>query len=65
MPSKAPQFGMTPQGVIQTEAPVQIGCGFCLFDGLAAPAENHVAYMYNGTSYCGKHFKTKVIEAVA
>lgn len=58
MPSKAPDFSRVGlQGTIQTGDAVQTGCIYCLAEGLAAPAENHVAYLYQGTSYCGKHLK--------
>jgi hypothetical protein len=55
MPPKAPSF--TPQGVVQTGTAVQMGCIYCLSEGLQAPAEHHVAYIYQGTSYCAKHIK--------
>jgi hypothetical protein len=64
MPPKAPEFskkGLT--GTIQTEDAVQTGCVWCLHEGLTAPAEHHVAYLYQGTSYCGKHLNEKVFNA--
>lgn len=58
MPPKAPSFAKeTLQGTIQTGDAVQTGCVHCLFEGLNSPAEHHVAYLYQGTSYCGKHLK--------
>lgn len=57
MPPKAPKFGSELTGVIQTGDAVQTGCIYCLAEGLTAPAENHVAYFYQGTSYCGPHLK--------
>ena len=58
MPSKAPDFSLPGlKGVVQTGDAVQTGCIYCLAEGLTAPAENHVAYFYQGTSYCGKHLK--------
>lgn len=56
MPPKAPNFQQL-KGVIQTEDAVQYGCIVCLANGLSAPAEHHVAYMWAGTSYCGDHLK--------
>lgn len=38
----------------------QIGCGYCLAEGMTAPAEYHIAYFYQGTSMCARHFKEKV-----
>lgn len=59
MPSKAPDFSMQKlTGTIQTGDAVQTGCIYCLSEGLTAPAENHVAYFYQGTSYCGKHLSS-------
>lgn len=56
MPPKAPNFNQQPQkGVVRTEDIVQTGCVYCLAEGLQAPAENHVAYMWNGTSFCSRH----------
>ena len=63
MPPKSPRFDVAtltdspeePQGVIHTGQAVQTGCWMCLRDGLEAPAENHVVYLYQGTSYCGTH----------
>lgn len=58
MPAKAPDFSIPKlTGTIQTGDAVQTGCVHCLFEGLNSPAENHVAYLYQGTSYCGKHLK--------
>lgn len=55
---KAPDFSRERlTGTIQTSDAVQTGCIYCLAEGLTAPAENHVAYLYQGTSYCGKHLK--------
>jgi len=56
MTSKAPSFDPKDLfGTIQTGEAVQTGCWMCLKDGLAAPAANHVVYLYQGTSYCGDH----------
>lgn len=58
MPPKAPNFSHEGlHGTIQTADAVQTGCIYCLAEGLTAPAENHVAYFYQGTSYCAKHLK--------
>jgi hypothetical protein len=54
-PPKAPQFGVTQQGMVSTTDAVQIGCAYCLGEGLLAPAEGHVAYLWSGTSFCSKH----------
>ena len=54
-PPKAPQFGGSAPGFVNTPDPVQIGCAYCLGEGLLAPAENHVAYLWSGTSFCSKH----------
>lgn len=35
----------------------QIGCVYCLAEGLEAPAESHVVYFYMGTTYCARHVK--------
>lgn len=59
-PPKAPDFNGSLRGVIQTGDAVQTGCIWCLSEGLSAPAENHVAYLYQGTSYCGKHLKIQL-----
>lgn len=57
MPPKAPSF--TQQGVVQTGTSVQMGCVYCLAEGLTAPAEHHVAYLWQGTSYCASHIKAQ------
>jgi hypothetical protein len=62
MPAKVPSFDFL-QGVVQTGDAVQSGCVWCLHAGLTAPAENHVAYFYQGTSYCGPHLSEKVFNA--
>lgn len=59
MPPKEPNFNL--KGVVQTSESVQFGCVYCLGEGLKAPAEHHVAYFWNGTSMCGKHFKALVL----
>lgn len=58
MPPKAPSF--TPQGVVQTGTAVQFGCIHCLATDLEAPAEHHVAYLYQGSSYCAAHLKPHI-----
>ena len=66
MPPKAPNFSQTGlQGTIQTADAVQTGCIYCLAEGLTAPAENHVAYFYQGTSYCAKHLKSALAPQAA
>lgn len=60
MTSKAPNFGNL-IGDIRTGEVVQIGCVYCLGEGVSAPAEQHVAYLWQGTSMCGKHFKSLVV----
>lgn len=56
---KVPNFSAGLSGTIQTGDAVQFGCIWCLAEGLTAPAENHVAYMYQGTSFCGPHLKAQ------
>src|SRR4030095_12189334 len=67
MSSKAPKWDSETltgiKGVIHTDQPVQTGCVMCLSEGLEAPAEDHVTYMYQGTSYCGKHLSPFVVKA--
>lgn len=63
MPPKAPNFSGTLQGTIQTGDAVQFGCVYCAGEGLTAPAENHVAYLWQGTSVCGKHLKAMFTSA--
>lgn len=58
---KAPNFGII--GKISTDTPVQFGCVYCLHENLEAPAENHVAYMWQGTSMCANHIGTYVFSA--
>jgi hypothetical protein len=63
MTGKIPKFGEDLfAGHVQTSTAVQTGCCYCLFENITAPAENHVAYMWAGTSMCAKHFRTYVIE---
>jgi hypothetical protein len=62
MPPKAPSFGAI--GKISTETPVQFGCVYCLYENLEAPAENHVAYIWQGTSMCASHLSSKVFNPV-
>lgn len=62
MPPKAPSFGAI--GKISTDTPVQFGCVYCLHENLEAPAENHVAYMWQGTSMCASHMSSKVFNPV-
>lgn len=60
-PPKAPDFNQNRlEGVIQTGDVVQTGCVWCLSEGLTAPSEHHVAYLYQGTSYCGKHLTAQL-----
>ncbi|QFG12203.1 Hypothetical Protein OBI_RACECAR_75 [Arthrobacter phage Racecar] len=63
MPPKAPNMSL--RGVVSTDDAVQYGCVACLALGLSAPAENHVAYMWAGTSYCGDHLKAEWQKQVA
>lgn len=61
MVAKAPNFNHL-IGNVRTGEVVQIGCVYCLNEGLAAPAEHHVAYLWQGTSMCGKHFTSLVMK---
>ena len=62
MPPKAPVFSPDAlHGHVNTPDPVQFGCVYCLGEGLTAPAEHHIAYLWQGTSMCGKHFQEKVM----
>ena len=58
MPPKEPNFSF---GKVETSTAVQFGCVYCLGENLEAPSENHVAYFWQGTSMCAKHFKEKVM----
>jgi hypothetical protein len=63
MTGKIPKFGAElANGIVQTSEAVQTGCCYCLFENIKAPADNHVAYVWAGTSMCANHFKTHVID---
>jgi hypothetical protein len=60
---KAPNFGAI-GGEIKTGTPVQFGCVYCLAANLEAPAENHVAYIWQGTTMCASHLSSMVFNPV-
>lgn len=63
MPGKVPDFTSSLKGHVETGQPVQFGCVYCLSQGLVAPAEHHIAYMWQGTSMCASHFESHVMKA--
>ena len=66
MTGKIPKFDQqTLTGVIQTGDPVQFGCVQCLYEGLTSPAEGHVAYFSQGSSYCAKHLTAAFAKAAS
>lgn len=49
--------------VSNPEENTQIGCGYCLGENVEAPATFGVAYLWQGTSMCARHFRQHVMGA--
>jgi hypothetical protein len=58
-----PQFGSG--AVIDPDGSTQIGCGYCLGENVEAPATFGIAYMWQGTSMCARHFRQHVMGATS
>jgi hypothetical protein len=58
-----PSFGAG--GFVSSDENTQIGCGYCLGENVDAPSTFGVAYLWQGTSMCARHFRQHVMGATS